>query len=198
MALPDWLEVARLAKAAIDEMERGLHEMPGSKLEFILRRADAQQLLGKALLCQEKAAEAVPILRQALKDMRDAKGKIFYMNEWNLRSLADEDLPEALTRAGETPELQDVLEASLTERKAELAKQPGDRSLCTAVAHLSIRLAEALDPAIAEQAARRRLVLDRAAELFSGPDAEAQISAGDRELKIKIEALRAATPLAGK
>ena len=197
-ALADWPEEARLANESIREMERGLREQPGHELEFVLRRADARRFLGRAWLNQGRAVEAVPLLRQALKDMREAKGVAEFNYGQFFQSLIDEDLPDALTLAGQGAEARSMLETSLKEREADLVRQPNNWELHIAVARLDVRLAGVLDPADAPDAARRQAVLDRAANLLSGPGAESHLTAVDRELKAKIDALRAPESMAGK
>ena len=189
-ALPDWSELARLAQEGIAEMERGLRELPGHDKEFITCRAEAQRFLGKALLGQGQAAGAVPVLRQAFQDLREIRAKSFLENVQLFKWIAEGDLPEALTQAGLTAELRDLLESNLAEHETELAKHSGDWGLRTGMAQICVRLVGLLDPAKNQEAARRRTALDRAAELLNGPDAGAHLSAGDRELKAKIETLR--------
>ena len=104
--------------------------------------------------------------------------------------LNHEDLPEALRLTGDQGQVRSLLEKALADVEAELVRRPGRWAVGRAVIQAAMRLAEVLDPANPAEGARRQALLNRAADLFTAAGAEAQMNAGDRELKAKLEALR--------
>jgi len=196
VALQDWPELARLGQEMIAEMEHALSDQPGGDSRLRPRRADAQAYLGQALLRQGHPKEAVVLLQQAAVGLQPGGDWTFGGEaEKDLARLNHEDLPDALRLAGETGQARSLLEKALADVEAELVKRPGQWAVGRAVMRAAMRLAEVLDPANSAEGARRQALLNRAADLFTAAGADAQVNAGDRELKAKLEALRVSAGL---
>ena len=66
----DWAQLERVARATLAAIDEGLSQRPNDS-ELLLRRAVTQTFQGIALLRQNNAAEAVPVLEQAVKGYHD-------------------------------------------------------------------------------------------------------------------------------
>ncbi len=165
--LNDWPALGRVAREALDETERGLRDSPDHENELLVHQAAAQNLLGRALLYQGRAAEAVPLFEQALAGFRDAPvggslGGRDYRAVWAAGALA-----EARQAAGDAAGALAASEAALAQAEQSLARAPDDLRLLEAAAEaarsLSYRAAPGKRSLEAELIARNhyRVLMER-------------------------------------
>jgi hypothetical protein len=152
-----------------DEAIRAIDAMPvaSTTKELASFRARAVRARGKAELRQGDAAAAAPLLAGD-----------------------DETLAEALTASGNSAQARKLLEPILAAREADFAREPDLWETKLNLARTSCLLAQALDARKAGDDVRRKSLLDRAANLLGGPEAETRLTPADRELKREIAALR--------
>jgi hypothetical protein len=161
-------EIERTAQAAISAIDAMPVVSQWNDADAI--RKTAMHAIGRAKLRQGDAAAAVPLLQGD-----------------------DEALAEALTAAGDTAQARKLLEPILAAHEAAFAREPDFWETKINLARTSCLLAKVLDPAKADEATRRQSLLDRAAGLLDGPDAETRLTPADRELKAQIATERGTT-----
>ena len=190
----DWAELGRVARATLAAIDDGLGQRAGDS-ELILRRAVAQTFLGRALLRQTNAPEAVSVLEQAVTGYRETPPVIAFKDDRELySSVAATDLAEALTQTGSRERARSLMESVLARWELTLAHQPENWGIKEGVAGSLVLLAGLLDPTNAEDAARRQSLLDRAAAILNSPEAQNRLSVNDKEVMAKMNSLRAAAP----
>jgi hypothetical protein len=191
--LEDWAELERLARESLTVIADGLEQRPGDS-ELRLRRAVAQTYLGTALVSMDNAREAVAPLEEAMTGFRDTPPAItFAESRESYAGNAAFNLAEALVKTGDLARAKNLTESNIARIESGLAKQPESHELKADVAYCLVQLAEELDPAKPEEAARRQSALDRASAYFNSPVVLATGIASDKETLAKIESLRGAS-----
>ncbi|HUJ44744.1 MAG TPA: protein kinase, partial [Opitutaceae bacterium] len=130
----DWLEMDRMARGALEQIDRDLREFPDHKDELLLYQAAAQDRLGKALLEQKKPAEAVLLLKQAMAGLRDAPAGGSLSNRDRRTIGAAIALGTALDAIGDSAGARAADESALTQAEEELRRDPDDLVLREAAA----------------------------------------------------------------
>jgi hypothetical protein len=98
---------------------------------------------------------------------------------------------EALLETGDVARARRVLEDCVQSREAGLARQPTAWGYQSGLAEACVLLARTLDPAKADDAPRRRQLLDRAAAILEKGESNGQLTADNKELLARIAAMRA-------
>jgi tetratricopeptide (TPR) repeat protein len=191
--MQEWVELERLARETLRLIDDGLAQRPGDS-ELLLRRAVAQYNLGKALLPQGNAAESVSVLEQALKGFRDTPPVFTFTDNQELYAGYTEfALVESLLKTGNLDRARSLAEGLVPEIESRLARQPESRELRTDFSQCLVLLAGILDPAKADESARRQSLLDRAVSILNSPDMASRHSAEEKELLTKADTLRRTT-----
>jgi tetratricopeptide (TPR) repeat protein len=171
ISLRDWPAAGQVAREAISAIDA----MPVASTwdDVVQIRAMAVRALGQAKLRQGDAVEAVPLLQKAQEVLQDA----------------DETLGEALGATGDAAQAQKLLRSALAVREADYQREPDLWETRRNLAHASYLLARVLEPTNADTVRERTALLGRAMTLLDGSEAEARLTAGDREMKAEITAL---------
>ncbi len=187
----DWPELERKARATLAAIDDGLNQRPGDS-ELLLRRAVSQSFLGRALLGQNKAPEALPVLEQSVAGYHDTPAVMaFTQNRHQYVVDARLALADALVKTGSRDRARDILESVLADMEATVAQQPDNWEAKELLAASSVALADVLDPAKPEDVAHRQSLLDRAAAILSSSESEGRLKVDDKEALARIELLRA-------
>lgn len=187
-AMQDWTDLEGLARGMLVEAERHRIEAPDTTLLDRLDRAGAQSMLGEALLKQGRAAEAVPILEDAVARFRDNPNMAWFTGHvFPGRWRTAENLARALQPTGNQEHIVGLLEWAFAGRDAQV--KAGGRLLSRIeLAQTAWLLARALDTRDPAQAARRREVLARARELLDDPETGPRLEPAERDLRAQIGA----------
>jgi serine/threonine protein kinase len=189
----DWAELGNLARTTLTAIDEGLSQRPGDS-ELLLRRAVSQTLQGVALLRQDNATAAVPVLELAVAGYRDTPPAIAFTDNRTASSVrATYYLAEALEKTGNLARARTLAESTLPGWEAAMAHQPENWEGEELGARNFVLLAGLLNPAKPDEAARRHSLLDRATSILTSPESVGRLKADDKELLAKIESLRIAT-----
>jgi serine/threonine protein kinase/tetratricopeptide (TPR) repeat protein len=192
LGIHDWTELERVTREELSILETGIGQRPDDS-ELLLHRAVAQGYLGYALLRQNKASEALPMLQHSVIGYRETPSFGAFREDREAFSInATMALAEALATTGDIHGARALYESAVALDESRLAKQPDSWELKEALADGLVELAGALDPT--EDAPRRQALLDRASRIINAPEAQNRLTLEDKEVKIKLEALRAAGP----
>ncbi|MFO1475688.1 MAG: serine/threonine-protein kinase [Verrucomicrobiota bacterium] len=184
--MEDWAGLDRIARATLSVTDDGLAQRPRDS-EMQLRRAVAQSFLGIALVGQDHAAEAIPLLEQAQEGFRAAPPVMgFVQNRTIYSAAATTALAEALSKTGNRERAVSLAESALSEWESALAREPDNWADKQSVASSSVFLAGLIDPA----APARQALLNRASAILAGPEAEGRLSMKDKAVLAKVESLR--------
>ena len=175
---------------------------PSTRVSWAALKATAQAFLGRALLRQDRTEEALPMLEQAFARFgRLEKDGFPELHRWRTWETA-ENLASAMQEEGHTNRAVELLEWAFTKNDAyaqDISVLPsgslgwsrrGKPNRYVRTAGSAWLLAQALDPKIPAETARRREVLDRAAELLDDPEVEPRLWPEEREMRAQIEELR--------
>jgi hypothetical protein len=151
----------------------------------------AQTFLGKALLGQNNAPEAVSVLEQAVTGYHDTPPVMaFVESRQDYAAEATMALAEALAKTGNRERARNLVESVLTDLEAAVVGQPenwfGNEELASSL----VLLAGMLDPANAADAARRQSLLDRATAILNSRESQGRLTVVDKEALPRIESLR--------
>ena len=190
----DWMELERIARTTLAAIDEGLSQRPGDS-ELLLRRAVSQMFQGIAWLHQNRTPEAVSALDQAVTGYRDTPPAMGFTDNREMHSrMADGNLAEALAKNGNRERARSLVETALAQWEAAIADhQLMNWSGKEDGAELSVMVASLLDPAKADEAARRQSLLNRATAILTSPESVGRLKVDDKELLARIESLRAAT-----
>jgi hypothetical protein len=151
-------------------------------------RAAAQTMLGKALLQQARAAEAIPVLGEAVTRFRGTETMDPFFEFPTTRQWeAAQHLARALGDTNELPRVVELLEWVFNRRDA-VVRNGGLMESRVQLAQCAWQLAQALcrdDPA---QATRRREVLARALEVLDDPETAPRLTPEEQELRLNVVA----------
>jgi serine/threonine protein kinase/tetratricopeptide (TPR) repeat protein len=190
-ALHDWAGLEQTARETLAAIGDGLDQRPGDS-ELLLRRAVAQGFLGIARLRQGNAREAIPVLQQSAAGYHDTPTAVaFAEDRESFAVMTTETLAEALATTGDNQQARGLFESALAVHESKLARQPESWELKEALANSLVLFAGALNPSNAPEAARLQSLLDRAANILNSPEAQNRLTVDDKEVKAKIQSLRA-------
>jgi hypothetical protein len=189
----DWPVFARFARASLDEVEGCLHEQPENS-ELLFCRTISRGLCGLALLHEGRAEEAAPLLREAISGMRHEPPMPTISGWEGASAFLGDSSTEWLIQTGDVAMARSLLEEAVTGWEKFLAEDPRCWGRRLELARTQVQLAGVLDPTIPADAARRTKLLDQAAVVLAGPEAEGRLTVDAKEARKKLEALRAAAP----
>jgi hypothetical protein len=186
----DWPELARLVQETSDEIDAGLREQPDNE-ELHLRRTETNCYRGLALQGAGQAAAAVPVLQEAVNRLHGAPRTFWVFDVDTVHENASLALVEALAQSGDPAQARALGEALL------LAFGPGEPEGWPGKewrARVEVVVAGLLGP---EATAQRTVLLDRAREILTRPEAEGRLTVHGREDLATIERLRGMNALHG-
>jgi serine/threonine protein kinase len=188
----DWTGLERVARSTLAVIDDGLTQRPGDS-ELLLRRAVSQSYLGRALLGEGNEPEAVSVLEQSVKGYHDSPAVMaFTQSRLYYSANASLALAEALAKTGNHERAKSLAESTLADMEAVNVQQPDNWEARELLASSMVQLAGVLEPTNAADAARRQSLLDRAAGILNGPEAEGRLKVDDKEVLAKIETMRGA------
>ncbi len=190
--MADWPELERQARAFFAEVAN-VQQLNPALPPGLFERSDAGYFLGRALLQEGRAKEAVPIFREAVRDSEQeyAQHKPAQpVDGWSL--FVRGGLTEALVAGGDRQEARVELEKNLAAWDALVAAYPAiPWDWRAKQAELGFLLATVLDPSEPQEAHRRATLLERAEIFFENHPAGNPLNWHDSELLAKIKILRA-------
>ena len=179
---------------SIAEAEKRLPGAPETRLLPPVFRAVAQAMLGEALLRQGNAEEAVPLLDDAVRHIRNSPSDnlgtwvpTFYRFGLNYKCRAVECLASALEETGKQERIAELLNWAFERRDAQV-RSGGLLESRVQLTQCAWQLARALNPNDPRQAARRREVLARALELLDDPETAPRLTPEEKELRADVDA----------
>jgi tetratricopeptide (TPR) repeat protein len=191
--IADWPELEQQARTLFAEIAEAQRLNPALPLA-LYERANAGYFLGRALLEQGRAKEAIPIFREAVKDSEEEYAQhrpAPPVDHWSL--FVRGGVAEALVASGNRQEARAELEKNLAAWDALVAASPAVTWDARAKqAEVGFLLATVLDSTDPQEAKRRQSLLDRAVTFFENHPAGNPLNWHDAELLAKIKTLRSA------
>ena len=190
--LGDWPELERQARALFAEIADAQRSNSTLPLDCLCR-SNAGFCLGRALLQQGRAKEAVPIFRDAARDSAEEYARFapFPLPDGCTLWMRAEEAG-ALLASGDREQARIQLEKNLAawDEIAATPDIPSDWRVKQA--EVEYLLATMLDPSVPQEAQRRATLLERATTILESHAPDNPLSVPHSELLAKIKTLRAA------